>query len=412
MFSEKIFKAYDIRGEFGKDFDASFAKKLGGVLVEYLGAKKLVVSRDTRSSSGDIAKEIIDGVVSSGCDIIDLGTTSAPLFYFGVINEGADGGVMVTASHLGDEFNGFKITKKNAVVVGGDELLESAKDLFEKDVVKTGKKGEVSSKSILEEYVKSSIKLSWLEPGEISTAIRFIGDEMILAEFRAVASALKINVVESGEEIGFELDADGDRLMILNPSGRKIRGDLIGGLLAGYYFEGKKVIYDPRYSRGVLEYLKSKSIEAILSRVGHKLVKDLMRKRDAEFCGEQSGHIYFKEAGFIEAPALAVLKILKILQETGKSIDELANSVSSWSTTEEINFDIESRDKISEILEKTKERYSDGNINDADGIRVEYPNWGFLLRPSNTEAKLRLIVDAREPGLLDEKKEELLELLK
>ena len=100
MFSEKIFKAYDIRGEFGKDFDASFAKKLGGVLVGYLGAKKLVISRDTRSSSGDIAKEVIDGIVSAGCDIIDLGTTSAPLFYFGVINEGADGGVMVTSSHL------------------------------------------------------------------------------------------------------------------------------------------------------------------------------------------------------------------------------------------------------------------------------------------------------------------------
>src|SRR3989338_6339322 len=263
MFSEKIFKAYDIRGEYGRDFDTHFAKKLGGVLVKHLNAKKLVVSRDMRPTSEALVQEVTAGAVSAGCDVIDLGTTSTPLFYFGVINEGADGGVMVTASHLGDEFNGFKITKKNAVVIGGDELLESAKDLFEKDVVETGKKGEVSSKSILEKYVKSSIKLSWLEPGEISTAIRFIGDEMILAEFRAVASALKINVVESGEEIGFELDADGDRLMILNSSGRKIRGDLIGGLLAGYYFEGKKVIYDPRYSRGVLEYLKSKSIEAI-----------------------------------------------------------------------------------------------------------------------------------------------------
>jgi len=110
--------------------------------------------------------------------------------------------------------------------------------------------------------------------------------------------------------------------------------------------------------------------------------------------------------------ALAVLKILRILKETGKGIDELADSVSTWSTIEEINFDFESREEIAKLLEKAKERYSDGSINEADGVRIEYPNWGFLLRPSNTEAKLRLIVDAREPGLLDEKKEELLELLK
>jgi len=412
MFSEKIFKAYDIRGEYGRDFDTHFAKKLGGVLVKHLNAKKLVVSRDMRPTSEALVQEVTAGAVSAGCDVIDLGTTSTPLFYFGVINENADGGIMVTASHLGDEFNGFKITKKNAVGIGGEELLKDTKNLLEKDIKEASNKGKISSKNILEAYVELSIKLSEFKPGEISTAIKLTGDEMVLAEFRAVAKALKINVVESGEEIGFEFDTDGDRLMVFDSSGKKIRGDLIGGLLAGYYFEGKKVVYDLRYSRGVIEFMKSKNIEAIPSRIGHKLIKDLMRERNAEFCGEQSGHIFFKEAGSVEAPALAVLKILRILKETGKGIDELADSVSTWSTIEEINFDFESREEIAKLLEKAKERYSDGSINEADGVRIEYPNWGFLLRPSNTEAKLRLIVDAREPGLLDEKKEELLELLK
>jgi len=411
MFKEEIFKAYDIRGEYGKDFDADFAKKLGSVLAVHLGAKKLVISRDTRPTSEGIAKEIIGGMVSVGCDVIDLGTTSTPMFYFGVINENADGGVMVTASHLGDAFNGFKMTKQSAVGIGGEDLLKEARSLLEGAIEEADKKGVVATKDILGAYAESSIGLSGLERGEITTPVKLIGEEMILDEIRVVTSALDIKVVDSGEEISFEFDADGDRVVILDSSQRKIRGDLIGGLLAGYYFEGKRIVYDLRYSRGVLEYLRSKNIEAIPSRIGHKLIKAVMRERDAEFCGEQSGHMYFKEVGYTESPALAVLKILKILKETGKSIDELAGSISTWHTTEEINFDLASREKILALLEKTKTRYSDGKIDETDGVRIEYPNWGFLLRPSNTEAKLRLIIDAREASLIAEKKEELLSLL-
>jgi len=411
MFKEDIFKAYDIRGEYGKDFDNEFAKKLGSVLVKYLGAKKIVIARDMRESSGELAKEVIEGITSMGCDVVDIGSTSTPLYYFGVISESADGGIMITASHLGEEFNGFKVTKRRAISIGGHELLEKARELFENPNSPSKKKGEIINKNLLEEYANASIEHSGVKEGEIKTPIKLIGNEMVLKEIRAVANKLSINVVDEKEEIGFEFDPDGDRISVLNASGEKIRGDLVGGLLAGYYLEGKRVAYDLRYSRGVLEYLESKKIEAIPSRIGHTLIKKVMRENELEFCGEQSGHMFFKEMGYVEASALAMLKILNVLKETGRDIDELAGGVSNWSTTDEINFNLDSRDKISELLKKAKGKYSDGNINETDGVRIEYSDWGFLLRASNTEAKLRLIVDAKTESLMNKKKEELVNLL-
>jgi len=411
MFKKDIFKAYDIRGEFGVDFDSDFAKQLGEVFVEHLGAKKLVVARDMRESSTDLARDLIDGIVSRGCDVIDIGVSSTPLFYFGVINESADGGIMITASHLGDKFNGFKVTREKAISIGGDELFKDTEKLFEKSLEPSDKRGKTEAVDLLDKYTKAIVEHSGIQSGEIDIPVKLIGNEAILNEVCAVVNALSMQVVEGGEEIGFEFDADGDRVVVLNEAGERIRGDLIGGLLAGYYLEGKRVVYDLRYSRGVLEYLESKKIDAIPSRIGHTLIKKVMRENDMEFCGEQSGHMFFKEMGYVEAPILAVLKILNLLKETGKNIDSLVKEVSSWSTSEEINFDLESRMAIQRVIDKAKEKYSDGEINEMDGVRVEYPDWGFILRASNTEAKLRLIVDAKTEKLMDEKKEELVGVL-
>lgn len=411
MFNESIFKAYDIRGEYGKDFDDDFAKKLGAVVAKHLGAKKLVIARDMRPSSDNLRKQIVEGITSVGCDVIDIGQTSTPLFYYGVINEEADGGIMVTASHLGDEFGGFKVARRDAITIGGDKLREEARALFEKGLEKVEVKGEISEKNILDSYRDAVIKHSGLNKGDIETSIKLTANEMVAKEVITVTETLKIPTVENGESIGFEFDPDGDRLAVYNSDGEKIRGDLIGGMLAGYYYPNQKIAYDLRYSRGVIEYMESKGIEPIPSRIGHTFIKAVMRENDIEFCGEQSGHMFFKEMGYVEVPILAVLKILNIMEETEKSIDELSQSTSMWSTTEEINFSFDNRDRTLAQIEKVKSKYSDGDLNDMDGIRVEYPDWGFLLRASNTEAKLRLIIDAKNEKLLQEKKKELLELL-
>jgi len=318
---------------------------------------------------------------------------------------------MVTASHLGEEFNGFKVTRKGAVIIGGHELLRNRGELFDSKI-KIGKKsGKILKKDLLTSYVSSAISYSGLSAGDITTLVKLIGNEMIINEVLVAMKKLSIPVVDRGEDVVFEFDADGDRLVVRNAKGEKIRGDLIGGLLAGYYFSNKKIAYDLRYSRGVLEYMQSKGIEVIPSRIGHTLIKQVMRKHEIEFCGEQSGHMFFKDLGYVEAPILAALKILNIMQETGKSIAELVVPVSSWSTTEEINFSFSDREKIIEVINKIRKHYDDADINETDGIRIEYPNWGFLLRPSNTEAKLRLIVDVKEEKILENKKQELLKLL-
>ena len=402
-----IFRAYDIRGKYGEEFDNEFARKLGMVLAKYLSAKKIVISRDARASSKELAEHVSEGIISAGCDAIDIGPTSTPLFYFGVIDEKSDGGIMVTASHLGDEFNGFKITRKKAVAIGGDELFAKTANLFDSELKAAQVPGKVLTRDLLAHYVATMVERSGLQVGDINVPIRLMGNEMILKEARAMARELSIPVVEKGEEISFEFDADGDRLYVYNSKGKKISGDLMGGLLAGYYFSGQKIVYDLGYSRGVLEYLHSKDIETISSPIGHTLIKARMREHKAEFCGERSGHIFFEDTGYVEAPLLASLKILNILQTTGHSIDELVLPISKWSTSEEINFTFSNRKKITEIISKIREYYNDADINETDGIRAEYPDWSFLLRASNTEEKLRLIVDARTEKLLRTKVQEL-----
>lgn len=337
MFSKEIFRAYDIRGEYNKEFDNDFAFKLGEVLVRYLNAKKIVVSRDARDSSGEIVNHVIEGITSTGCDVIDIGVTSTPLYYYGVITEGAGGGVMITASHMGDKFNGFKITGARAVNIAGDTFWESVSELFDENT-ESESRGEVFTKDILADYVESVVEHSGLKPGDIKSSMKLIGNEMIINEARAVAEKLSISIVENGENIAFEFDSDGDRLAIFNPNGKKIRGDLIGGMLAGYYYPNSKTVYDIRYSRGVLEYMRSKGIKPIPSKIGHTLIKAVMREHEVNFCGEQSGHMYFKEMGYVEASTLALLKIMNVIKETGKNIDELIEPINKWSTTEEINF--------------------------------------------------------------------------
>ena len=411
MFKESVFRAYDIRGEYGKDFDDDFAKKLGAVVAEHLDAKKLVVARDMRPSADNLRKQIVEGIISTGCDVIDIGQTSTPLFYYGVINEKADGGIMVTASHMGEEFNGFKITRKQAINIGGDGFWEKTRGLFNKEIETSNTKGNITDKKLLESYVKSVIHHSELSANDITSSVKFIGNEMVVNEARAVTGKLSISVVESGEDIAFEFDPDGDRLAVYNSDGEKIRGDLIGGMLAGHYYPNSKVVYDIRYSRGVLEYMRSKGIEPIPSRIGHTLIKAVMRENEADFCGEQSGHMYFKALGYVEVSMLAMLKILKAIKETGKDINELVKPVNKWSTTEEINFPLTSRKEVDEAVGKMRERYSDAEINEMDGILVKYPDWGFILRPSNNDPMLRLIVDAKTPETLKQKEKELVSLL-
>lgn len=412
MFQEGIFRPYDIRGEYPKEFDEDFAQLLGSVFCSYIGRGIVVVGRDSRGSSSTLSAKVIDGIVTQGGEVVDIGMVSTPLFYFSVIEKKADGGVMVTASHLGEEFAGFKLVRKGAVAVGGEAFYKETKAAFTHPQAVGGRRGRVESSDVLAAYCRRVVELSGLSVGDIRARVEIKGNEIAQREARMVLEALAIPVVDGEEaDVGFQFDPDMDRIAVLGKGG-KMRGDVVGGVLAAHFYAGKTVVFDPRYSRGVVEYMKRHGIHTVLSRVGHTFIKETMSKYGAEFCAEGSGHMYFKEMGYVESPHLAMLKFLALMQDTGKGPDELAHLADFWARTDEISFTIDSFEEALRAIDKAKAAYSDAHISTIDGVKIEYSDWGFLLRPSNTEPKLRLIVEAKTAPLLEKRKKEVVALLK
>ncbi len=412
-YNPDIIKAYDIRGKYGHDFDDEFAYMLGRALVNYLDARELVISRDERETSDVLSQKLIQGIISTGCHVIDIGKTSTPLFYYGVIDMKSIGGVMVTASHLGPEYSGFKITGNNAVIIGKNSGLDEVLEYMAQDGNQVSKeKGDIIQKSILNKHIQWVTNLCGLSKGAVKQKVKLIGNNMALGELMPVLDTLGIEHVDDGYDIAFEFDPDVDRIIVLNYKGEYIRGDLIGGMIANYYYKGKKIAYDVRYSKGVIEYLESHGLDLVPTRVGHTLIKEVLLEHDLEYGGEGSGHMFFKETGHVESTVLAMLRILRILHETGQTVDELIKPLDTWFNTWEINTRLESRQRANEIIEQAKVKYSDGKLNHMDGIIIDYPDWRFLLRISNTEPMIRLIVDAKTKELMEQKRDELLALIK
>lgn len=413
-FNPEIFKAYDIRGKYGIEFDDDFAEALGAALVGELGAKKILVARDTRPSSELLAQRVLRGITTAGADAIDIGTASTPLFYFGVIHEKTEAGIMISASHLGPEFNGFKIAREGAITMGNTTGLEPIMTALhhETEIQPAGKAGNIISKNLLEQYAEFIIDHSKLHPGDIKLKVGLMGEQLPLSEIRYIFHKLGITETKDTPDVIFELDPDGDRLMVHDGQGKLIRGDLFGGAFVMHFFQGKKIVYDIRYCRDVLQYLLSHGVSLTPSKIGHTLIKKVMRENNLDFGAEGSGHMFFKEAGYVEATALMMLKTLIMLSETGKTINELVAPLDTWAYSGEINTPLVSRSDIDPILASLRRCYADGNASTLDGLKIEYPDWGFFVRPSNTEALIRLILEAKTKELMDEKVKEVQAFIK
>ena len=425
-FNPEIFKAYDIRGIYGRDFDEGFAFKLGMALVKYLQAKQLIVARDLRGSSLALADSFKDGIKSMGCDVLDLGPVTTPLFYFAIRKSGADGGAIITASHNPPEYNGFKIYRHKAMPVGSDSGLLDLQKILSGSVLERPKYAgkELADGGIITKYTDLIIQKSGLGPGTVNLAVKISAEDLVRKELEIIISTLGIHPVNDSHDVEFEFDFDGDRLAVLDSNVQKIRGDLVAGLLAGKlpsrFWSGPKLVHDSRFSRGVLNYLSAKGVKLIRSKVGHSFIKNMMRKHGADLGGELSGHLYFKEIGYVESAILAMLKIIKILNESNKNMGELVEPMTTWHNSGELNFQFPispdsrsesrildstkwNRDNFQKIVTELKEKYKDGKIDELDGLTVEYDDWWFNLRPSNTEPVLRLVVEAKTQALLEKK---------
>jgi len=435
-----IYKSYDIRGVFGTEWDASTAHAIGRHLPSLLDARRIVVGRDARLSSEEVFGALSAGLSEAGCDVDDIGLCDTPAVYFATARYAMDGSVMVTASHNPPEYNGLKVSRRDAVPVGYDTgLAELARKVEQGRLPpKAARPGTVRARDIRTDYVAHLARfrsdLSRLSAVidcsngmagiYLRDALSGTGlDPLFLFEqpdgrfpnhapnplVEANLEALKDRVRAERADIGICFDGDADRVMFVDETGAFISPDLLICLLGTYYFrlhrerlEGgtTTVTYDVRSSRSVVEFLQSLGASPVMCRVGHSFAKKLLRDTRGIVGGELAGHYYFRENSFCDSGMIAALAVMEVLAADGRPFSRLIAEINRWHFSGEMNFTVANG---SAILARVRSDFADGTLSELDGIRVDYPGWWFNLRISNTEPLLRLVVEAATKEELDEK---------
>ena len=442
----KAFKAYDIRGVYGRDIDEETVYRIGFFLPGLLEAEKILVGYDCRESTPEVLSHLVQGITDSGADVYDIGLATTPMVYFATAVHGFHASVQITASHNPAEYNGLKISRSRALPVGYDTGLRELEKLVETEGVQPAVfRGEAKELpgikaeyiTFLEKYLEdySNIKFGIdCSNGMASLLVRDIfGNEPEYLydtmdgtfpnhppnplDERNTADLKKL-VIDRGLDVGVIFDGDGDRVMFIDNRGRFVRPDLITGVLGIRFLEGEKgrVLHDIRTSRGVIEFIEKLGGRPFMWKVGHSHAKMKMRELNAIYGGELAGHYYFRDFFNCDSGMLAaifVLNILSGLKKRGQTFSTLIDSICGYSNCGEINFRIDDKEAaMNSIRDYFSSRETPTAFYDFDGYRVEFPRWWFNIRPSNTEPYLRLVAEAISPELLNEKLEIIRELIK
>ena len=441
------FHAYDIRGIYKVDFDKDTVYKVGAFLPSLLGADKVLVGRDCRVSSDEIHEYLLRGITDAGADVYDIGLSTTPMVYFGTARYGFKASVQITASHNPKEYNGLKVSCENALPVGYDNGLGRIEAWIRegRELPLAEAKGNVYEKDIRQDYLDfllgyksdlSGLKLAFdLSNGMSSLfakqifgdAPAYIFDEMDgtfpnhepnpLVHDNVVA--LEELVRKTGADVGVIYDGDADRVMFVDEKGHFISPDLIIALL-GHYFIGERgekgmVIQDIRSSKAVGEYLVPMGAEMYTWKVGRANAARKLREIDGVWGGELAGHYYFRDFFYSDSGLLAsilVLRVLASMKKKGLTMSELIDGIAKYRNSGEINFRLEDKQGAMDALrEHFISRETPVAMMDFDGYRVEFPDWWFNIRPSNTEPYLRFICEASSDELLESRINEVKELL-
>jgi phosphomannomutase len=447
--NQGIFKAYDIRGLYSGEIDEAVVKQIGRAFVAYLKAKHIGVSRDMRLSSPSLAAALIEGAREQGADVVDYGMMATDMLYFASFTDKLQGGAQVTASHNPGEYNGIKMVREQAQPLSGDAGLGEIRDQILRDAVPppAGQRGSLSTRNILPAYVEKV--MSFIDAGIIKpfnvvadagsgmaglvapklferlpcrvTALCFEIDgrfpnhqaNPLLEENRRDITA---EVVRQKADIGIAWDGDADRCFFLDGSGEFISGDFITALLAEAFLlkhPGATIIYDLRASHAVKDTVERLGGRAMMNRVGHAFIKQRMRAEDAVFAGEVTGHYYFRDFYYADNGFIPALLILELMSKKGKSLRDLLQPYRErYFISGEINTKLPSMDHVPTKLAAVEARYSDARIAKMDGVSVDYPDWHFNVRASNTEPLLRLNLEARTPELMERKRDEVLDVIR
>ena len=447
MLDPKVFKAYDVRGIYPEDLNEEGAYAIGRAYVQQFEPRRMAVGRDMRLSSPQMAEALIRGCSDEGAEVLDLGLVGTEMIYFAVGSLGLDGGVMVTASHNPKEYTGMKVVRRGALPVGGESGLLEVRDraLVVKDV-RGGGEARVSQHDIWPAYVDRV--LSFIDPSALRPlkvvidAANGMAGAMLPPVLERLPSVQAVTcyfdpdgsfpnhepnpllpenrefivrkTLEEGADLGVAFDGDADRCFFVDDTGEFVPGDFATALLAEAVLAkepGAKIIYDVRASWAVPETIESHGGVALMNRVGHAFIKDRMRKDDAAFGGEVSGHYYFREFSQADTGVVPFLLMLEILSRRGTKLSEvLAPFRSQYFITGELNTPVAD---VALKLQELKERYSsEGRVSHLDGISVDADGWHFNVRPSNTEPLLRLNLEARSQDLMERKRDEVLDLIR
>ena len=449
MLDPKAFKAYDVRGLYGSELDEDGARAIGRAYVEQFEPRWIAVGRDMRLSSPAMAAALIDGAADAGTDVLDLGLVGTEMVYFAVGELGLDGGIVVTASHNPKEYTGMKIVRRGALPVGGEsgllELRDRAVEIVAQSHYLPRRRGTVRGEDIWPGFIDKV--LSFVDVAAIKP-LRVVVDAangMAGTMLPPVLQRLPIDAVrcyfepdgtfpnhepnpllpenrefivrkttESDADLGVAFDGDADRCFFVDDTGQFVPGDFITALLARSILakEGgvAKVIYDVRASRAVPEAIEAAGGEALMNRVGHAYIKHRMRKEGAVFGGEVSAHYYFRDFSQADSGIIPFLLMLELISKEGRPLSEiLAPFRERFFLTGEINTPVAD---VALKLQELKERYGDGKITHLDGISVDYDDWHFNVRPSNTEPLLRLNLEATSRDLMERKRDEVVGLIR
>jgi phosphomannomutase len=438
---DRIFKAYDVRGVVPDDLDADLVRDIGAAFAAWSKAPSIVVGRDCRLSSPELAAAIADGATSQGVDVVDLGLASTDLLYF------ASGsldmpGIMLTASHNPKQYNGLKFCLAGAKPVGEATGLRDIRAMVEQGITAGDARGTVVQRDMLGAYVEHVLTFVDVDAMRPLTIVADTANGMGGLVVPAVMARLPVTlhhlyaeldgtfpnhpadpidpenqrdlkaaVLEHGADIGLAFDGDADRVFLIDEQAQDVSGSLLTALVAIAMLErepGAKIVHNLICSWTVPEVIAEHGGEAIRTRVGHSFIKQVMAETGAIFGGEHSGHYYFRENYRADSGLIAAVSALGELSKSDRPLSELLAPLRRYSASGEINSIVDDQQGR---IEAIATRYADGRQDRLDGLTVQYDDWWCNVRPSNTEPLLRLNAEARTPELLAEKTAEVLALI-
>ncbi len=441
------FKAYDIRGVVPSELNVDLAYNIARGYKKFTGCRSVVIGRDIRKSSEELSTALVNGFLDSGVNVIDIGLCGTEMVYFGTSYLNADGGIMITASHNPPEYNGMKFVREKSIPISYDSGLNTIEEIIGNngfDPLSTTK-GNYTQRDISDEFVvhlgtfydlkkikKMKVvvnagngcvgpmldRLEKILPIEMiklfndadSNFPNGVPNPMIEANRKPTIDA----IIENKADLGVAWDGDYDRCFFFDESGEFIEGYYIVGMLAKSILKmnpGEKIIHDPRLVWNTIEVCKEAGGEAVQSKSGHAFIKEKMREVNAIYGGEMSAHHYFRDNAYSDSGLIPFLLVVQLMSEEGKSLSQLVNEmIKKYPCSGEIN------SKIADApakLEEIKAKYSDGIFDYTDGVSVDYGNWRFNLRMSNTEPIIRLNVETvGDIPLMHAKTEELLAIIR